>query len=871
MSSLTQLLISLGSTDPSERVPAEAIINEEKEKNLANFIIAVLTEFRDETKPPFARNMAGTLLKNAVAPSLREVAARRQLETKWKELPAPIRSQVKNEVLATLGSPSRDVRAVAANIVGSLSRIELPAGEWPDLTSILVSAAGSESEQYQEAALTAIGYVCEEGRDHEEVEEALRPSTTAILNAIVRCMSSPNEEVMFSATRALCNAMEYIHETMEQPEQRAFIVDALCTIAQNCSNLRTREFAMESLVKVAELYYSTLPDYINRLHAITSAMIMQSEESVGLLALQFWISICETEHMMMEEGHQDRCLNYAKSGMAFLVDTCLTLLVMQVEGQEEDDWNRSIAGGKLLQSLAEAVGSPIHAPVMSFVYANIESTNWRQKEAALMAFGCILGIDDPAAQDAIQDTVAQAVNGLLQYIRDPHPMVANTCAWVISIVCENFSDVFLQQTSQLTQLLNVVGPMIRGDDEAMAKRSCHILNNLALAYEDEEHQNTNELSPFFGDIVQVLLYAVDNGSSPELRSMANEALNSMADAAANDVLHILHQLVPAILERLSKQVNIMQMAAQSNAQASEEVEDMAALMCGAISSFARKLDNSFADYIDPTMQLLVQIFSIQKDYVHQEALVAMGSVAYAAKERMGQYLPGVVPYVLTCLKNFDEPDTVGSVVAAIGDLSLACSNAMQPYAADIVNILYANLGDPTVDRDLKCSFLSCFRDVILKVLHDQGFVPYMEPTMNLVHQMFLASCTIDIRGDPDGEEYVMTLWEAIGGLYSSIIQSFQGATASALGPYLGSMLEFALQVSIKCLEYPDTVLAAVLVIGDMASVLREATPDLRQQAKQALLTQAVSEALDRAQRLCVGDELKQIKWIRTQLQHLQRS
>lgn len=865
MSSITDMLIALGSPDPAVRIPAEQAVTAAKETDLANFILTVLSELRDEGKPQFARHMAGTLLKNAVAPSFREVAARRQLEEKWKQLPANVRSQVKQEVLLTLGSSNHDVRAVVANIIGSLSRIELPAGEWPDLISILVAAVDSGSEQHQEAALTAIGYVCEEGRDHEEVEEALKPSTSAILTVIVRCMASLNEEVKYAATRALCNAMEYIHDTMEQPQQRNILVDALCTTAKESTAVRTRECAMESLVKVAELYYSTLPDYIARLHAITTSMIFHDEECVSLQALQFWISICETEQMMMEEELHEKCLQYAKSGMSFLVDICLQLLVTQEEDQDEDDWNRSIAGGKLLQSLAEVVGPQIHAPVMSFVYANINAAEWRQREAALMAFGCILGIDDAAAQEAIQDTVAQGVPGLLQYIRDSHPMVANTSAWVIAVVCENFPDVFLHQPPMLQQLLNVVGPFIRGADESMAKRGCQILHNLALAFEEEENQTTNELSPFYADLLDVLVYAVDNGTSADLKSAGAEALNSVVDAAAADVTQMLHQLVPALQQRLGAQLSAIQTSV------SMEVETMAGLLCGAVASLARKLDNGFDPYIDSSMQLLIQILNVKQEFVQHEALVAIGSVAYASKARMAPYLPHVVPYVLGSLQNFDEPDQLGSVVGAIGDLCLSCGQAMLPYTQEIMNILYKNLRDPSVDRDLKCTFLSCFRDVILRVLGGEGFSPYIGMVMSLMSEMFHASCAIDIRGDPDSEEYVMTLWEATGGLYSSIIQSYQENNAGVLVPYLSGMLEFALQASVKSVEYPETMVAALLVIGDMASVLRGANPQLRQQAKSALLTPAVADALQRSVKVCSGDDAKQIKWVQTQLRHLERS
>ncbi|KAK7198834.1 importin beta-1 subunit [Novymonas esmeraldas] len=870
MANVTDLLMNLGSSDPSIRAPAEAAVQNAKEADLASFMTTMLHELRDESKPSFARNMAGTLLKNAVAPSFREVAARHALEERWRALPAEVRQQIKNEVLGTLGSPNRDVRTVTANIIGSLARSELPAGEWPQLMGILVGAAQSASEQHQEAALTAIGYVCEEGRDHEEVEEALKPSTTDLLSAILQCMASKNEDVKFSATNALCNAMEYIHDNMDIPQQRSYLVTALCETAESCATARTRERAMESLVKVAELYYSTLPEYIQRLHIITTNAITNDNEAVGLQAVQFWISICEVERDMKEDGDTQSCLNYSAQGLTLLVGICHELLVRQEEDQTEDDWNLSVAGGKLLQSLAEAVGGPIQRPVMEFVYANINSAEWRRREAAVMAFGCIIGVQESAAQVAIQDTVAQAVPGLMEYLRDSNEMVADTSAWVLALVCEGFVDIFLDAPALLQQLMMNVGPMISGNNTRMGVRACHIVNNIALAYEDEEDQQTNELSRFYGDLVTVLLHAIDNGSTNDLKSAAQETLNALVDAAANDSCSAcLAQLPQELLVRMDRQLNALHVSKGENIEA----EAMMGLLCGALSALARKLGQSFIPFLDASMQALIRVLELPTDYVQQEALVAIGSIAYVAKEGLAPYLAKVIPHVLRYLQAFDEPDSIYGVVAAVGDLSLSCRLSLLPFQSEIMNTLYMNLTNTEVDRELKCSFLSCFSDFILNVLGSERFLPYMEALMPLVDRLFRASCDIDIRGDSEGEEYVMNLWETTASFYSSITQCFKSSDVSALAPYLANILAFALHAAANAGDFEETQMAALMVIGDMASVLRH-VPDqqMRAQAKQALLADAVGSALNDALRASTSeDNKKQMKWIRAQLTHLQRS
>ncbi|EAN77715.1 importin beta-1 subunit, putative [Trypanosoma equiperdum] len=864
MSSLTELLTALGSPDPSVRIPAEEQVNRAKQGGLGGFLCSLLEEFRDESKPLFARNMAGTLLKNAVAPNLRETAARRALEREWKNLPVALRTEVKQCVLSTLGSPKKDIQNVAANIIGNLSRIELPAGEWPDLMDILISATESQSEFHQVAALTAIGYVCEEGHDHEDVEAALINYTGGILNAVVCGMNSGKEEVCYCATNALCNAMEFIHDNMQQQNQRDLLVDTLCRTVASSHNSRTREKAMESLVKVADMYYSTLPNYIDRLHAITTGAIFGEEEGVALQAMLFWISICETE-LDMKESADPRCLFYAQKGASMLVNICLQTIVRQEEGQEEGDWNIAIAGGKLLQSLAMCIQDPVVDLVMPFVYSNIEGATWREKEAAVLAFGCIL--NGPNA-DKIQDTVAQAVPGLLQYIRHDHPLVADTAGWVLATVCELFGDVFLLQPWNLQQLINIVTPMI-GEGTEKAIRGCHIVHNLSLTYEEEDCQPTNELSRYFAELLNVLLLAIDKGVDYTVKSVAQEALNALIDAAAVDCLQFLNLLVPELHKRIYNVLGERQQGQVGEMEASS----LLGLLCGSLGSTARKLMLAFNEHLQPSMEIVLKILENPQGTVLEEVLTMLGSFAHAVKQGMAPYLDRITGHVVKALQCVDEPDLVTVAVGTVGDLSLGVQKDLAPYVEGILGALYGNLQNPEVDRCVKCIFLNCIGDIVLNV-GEANFAQYVNIFMPFVHSMFEQSCGVNVTDDPDNEEYVMSLWESISTLYTSVCQSFKG-NEIPLAPYLQNMLQFVLYTAplAKSHGYVEVFIAIITVIGDMASVLKSVSlKELRQQAQSALLSSEVVAIVKVAAELNDGRDgfREQVRWVESQLQQLSK-
>lgn len=63
------------------------------------------------------------------------------------------------------------------------------------------------------------------------------------------------------------------------------------------------------------------------------------------------------------------------------------MLFMQEELDDEDDWNPSKAAGVCLMLLATCCEDDIVPFVLPFVKDNIKSTDWRYRDAALMAFG----------------------------------------------------------------------------------------------------------------------------------------------------------------------------------------------------------------------------------------------------------------------------------------------------------------------------------------------------------------------------------------------------------------------------------------------------------------------------------------------------
>lgn len=67
------------------------------------------------------------------------------------------------QLLQTLGSPVPEARRTTSQVIAKVAKIELPGNLWPTLVDFLLKAClESPDDNAKQAALEALGYVCEE-------------------------------------------------------------------------------------------------------------------------------------------------------------------------------------------------------------------------------------------------------------------------------------------------------------------------------------------------------------------------------------------------------------------------------------------------------------------------------------------------------------------------------------------------------------------------------------------------------------------------------------------------------------------------------------------------------------------------------------
>ena len=241
---------------------------------------------------------------------------------------------------------------------------------------------------------------------------------------------------------------------------------------------------------------------------LTVLGMKHADEQVALQAVEFWSTVCDEEiELALEaeeaaeysEAPERESSHFARVALPEILPVLLQLLTKQEEDATDDEWNVSMAAGTCLALLAQCVGDGIVSPIIPFVEGNIKSPEWRNREAAVMAFGSIL---DGPEEKILAPLVAQALPTLIEMMRDPSAHVRDTTAWTLGRI----SDVLVKTIEVEVHLSPMVQALVGGLDESprIVSKCCWSIMNLAEQLGDQEADRT-PMSPYYDVLVSALL------------------------------------------------------------------------------------------------------------------------------------------------------------------------------------------------------------------------------------------------------------------------------------------------------------------------------------------------------------------------------
>ncbi|XP_030383344.1 importin subunit beta [Scaptodrosophila lebanonensis] len=782
-SDITRQLIAIlektVSPDKNELLSAKNFLEQAAESNLPEFLKALSEILVNTTNSAVARMAAGLQLKNHLTSKDEKISL--QYQQRWNQFPEETRELIKNNILVALGTENTRP-SCAAQCVAYVAVIELPINRWNILIQTLVSKVVNEgsSEMHREAALEAIGYICQDIR-----YGVLENQSNQVLTAIIHGMRKlePSNHVRLAATTALHNSLEFTKANFEKDMERNFIMEVVCEATQ-CTDTQICVAALQCLVKIMTLYYQFMEPYMAQaLFPITLEAMKSDNDAVALQGIEFWSNVSDEEIDLAIESQEATdqgrpphrvSKHYARGALQFLTPVLVEKLTNQDECDDEDTWSPAKASSVCLMLLATCCEDEIVPHVLPFIKENIESPNWRYRDAAVMTFGSVLnGLET----NTLKPLVEQAMPTLIRLMYDSSVIVRDTTAWTFGRICDIIPEAAINKT-YLQTLLECFVKSLKSEPRVAANVCWAFIGLSDAAYEaavtnEGETPETYALSPYFEFIITQLLETTDrsDGAQANLRSAAYEALMDMIKNSPLDCYLVVQRTTIVILERLNQ---VMQMETHINNHSDRhQFNDLQSLLCATLQSVLRKVREEDAPQIsDAIMTALLTMFNSsagKSGGVQEDAFLAVSTLVELLGIGFAKYMPAFKDYLIMGLKNHQEYQVCCAAVGLTGDICRALKYLVVPYCDEIMSVMMSDLAEPTLHRNVKPQILSAFGDMALSI--GTEFVKYL----NLVLEMLRAASQLQV--DPssyDMSEYINELRESVLEAYTGIIQGLKG-------------------------------------------------------------------------------------------------
>mmetsp|Transcript_4249 Transcript_4249/g.12538 ORF Transcript_4249/g.12538 Transcript_4249/m.12538 type:complete len:859 (-) Transcript_4249:475-3051(-) len=806
---LTSILLDAQSQEMTIRNAAEQQLNQWELQSLPQFMVALAEELAREGHNDNSRQLAGLHLKNLL--SARDADAAAEKKRRWYTvIDASSRSQIKVFSLNALHSSASQAAHAGAQVVAKIGAMEFQEKQWPELLGHLLQNMSIEnvtdSNLLKTSTLEVLGYMCED-LEEEAVDQM---ETNQILTVIVDGMGEGRiDTVRVAAAQALLNSLVFTRHNFSNEAERTMIMQVVCG-ASKSHNERLRIIAFESLARIASLYYEKLPQYIEVIFNLTLTAIQQDkEEQVSMMAIEFWSTLCEEEIEILEDiedtGSRRQCAHYVHAAATHIITVLLhSTLVKQDEDADEDSWNISAAGGICLGLVAQTIGNAIVADVLAFVEANIMHSDWRRREASIMAFGQIL---DGPKPEVLAGPVQTAMPVLVRALSDENILVKDTAAWTIGRICELHAPRIPQ--GYLQPLIEMLGGALQ-DSSRVAAQACFAIHNLAQAFENAPSAGeSNDLSLYFQPLLTQLLAATErrDWKNHNLRGQAYEAVNMLVQNHAPDTRPVVVQVMQVVLQRLHATFSVTIVSQDDK----EERDQLQSLLCSVVQVITRAIDKDIEPFCDHVIALLLQVLNNQNAIASEEAFMAVGAVASTIDRAFKKYIDDFFPFLIRGLRCYAEWQVCSAAVGTAGDICRALEIQILPYCDEMVHCLLEDLQNPALNRQVKPAVLSCFGDIALAV--GANFVKYLPSTLQMLEQ---ASRTKALPGDDELIEYMTVLREGILEAYIGVVQGLHdGCHSCLIQPHLATIFQF-LEVTLR--ESKDESIAknSIGLIGDLA-------------------------------------------------------
>jgi len=800
------------------------------------------------------RHQAGLLLKNKLDTKVKDPQLRQLREKSWLELPAPLREELKRQLVEVLSCKDVRVGKTSGQIIAKIGNVEIPRKVWNGLIPGLVRLALTQPAA-QEAALSTLGFLCDDlGSEHVPPEQ-----TNKMLNAIVKGYNNPAPAIVFAASIALKNSLTFIEKNFEMKPHRDKIMQTLLQKGCLHPTEKVRLQNLQTLVEVVELYYHRMPAYFEAAKKVTYIAIGQYGKSpdCAINGLEFWNFLAEVEenladkaaeaarnHVAVDETKKNH--QFIVRNLNALIQIVLKLMETQEDDQESDAWNLSICAGVCFGLMSNCAKDQIlkNPRLQQFFleYFSGKVSSWRRQEACFIAFGAL---QEGVSSKGLEGMIKKVMPILMQALRNEaiKPLVRDSAAWALSRICQfNFRAIPRQLLAAALQVatdfLCVKAP------PRVAVHGCtfcfYFASGCQAVYGDSK-ANPLGAQVLFTRIIRVLLETTKRPDWQQsgLRMAAFESMNIVIEKAPTSVAFLLpSKLWPLFVNTLK----------ETRTSGGDKVarETLQTLLCASLNQTMRAIEKVLQTkspatvnavvtegLADRTMACLLDVLTTPESVAHEEAFMAIVAIADIIGHRFTRYMNKLIDPLTRSLANLaaanlsmQAAQTVSALCPALGaeamNTLIPFRGKSKSYAQIFVEQLIRNLdalsSTSAIATPLRNSTIAALGD--LTSVMEAKFVPYLPHAFKVVLEAGKITLELLDTDDEDEEDAMADLEEEMLTFYSAVMQNVRNEKGE-LNSYMGHIGRYFRSLSQRGELCPNTIRVLVTALGDCADVFQQ--------------------------------------------------
>lgn len=777
-----ELLSGLSDSDGEKRKAAEELYNTIPAQTRFTLLGATLCH---KQLPEQVRVFAAVLLRRLILSSWQDIQAaipQQQLLPSCNEL---------LNVLRQSSSETKEIRAKMCQVIATLAKCYLNEtshlNEWRDFIQFMFELLGSPQVELREAGLIIFSSNPEVfGQDNYRTAyiETLHPLFLESFQ-----LKGQANSFYIALVAAVSGLIISNSGNKDCIKKLSTFSAPLIDLFTNIPDEATKEEICQHLIEVAEEAPLSLRPTITQIMQVGIQILTENdglESDLRLSALELLVSLIENAPQMIKK----RAPNFIKP---FILRILALMSTIDDDPEwytactnDKDDDEPDAIGESALDRVANALGGKVLLPILlPELTAMLSKPEWQARHAALMAFSC----SGEGCHDQLMKVLDTIVNGIINYLADPHPRVRHAACNAIGQMATDFSPEFENKFHDkiipgLCRLIVDFSTM-----RVQAHSACAMINFF-------EECSQDVLATYLDPItehIQIALSTLMNQGLPkeETKLFVIEniivALSSVADSSAESFIKYYEKFMPC-LKFIIK---------ESTGQEDLRLLRGKAIECVSLIGMAVGKEKFCADAND----IMTMLFATQTGEVKLSdddpqlsyMMAAWARICRILGPEFRTYLPYVMEPVLkaaslkveiTLLNDEDK--------AAIENNSDWESVSVQDQA---VGIRTAGLED----KATACSMLVCYAREL-----KQDFVDYVERTAEVLIPLLKFPFNDDVRcaaaeampyllecAKPKGEQFVNNLWNSI---FENLIAAFDLETDGSITNQLMESIASSIEI-----------------------------------------------------------------------------